>query len=324
MWGEPRTALYHDTMNYTQRFYEGETDYAAMRRLIADSYKLVAPHSYMLQGDLDWWCALLDEPAAFLPTIPLWFAGETLVGFVWPRIGSGEIFLHPHHRAAEPHLLAYAEQHLRTPPTAAEPAALTLVSLQSDTRRNELFMARGFVRTDDFLASHVFDLGQPTPVPHLPEGFAIRDMAGALDDAEAEARVDLHRAAFHPSKFTAAKYAAARNSPTFRPDLDLVAVAPNGDFAAYCTLWFEPQNRIALYEPVGCHPDYQRRGLGKAVLYEGLRRLRELGAVRAHVGSWQENSAGAYLYRAAGFRLIDRYYDWRKIYPAADPREGAT
>jgi mycothiol synthase len=311
-------------MNYTQRFYEGETDYAAMRRLIADSYKLAAPHSYMLLGDLDWWRALLAEPEAFLPTIPLWFADDTLVGFVWPREGNGELFTHPHHRAVEEHMVAYAEQHLRTPATAAKPAALTLVSLQSDTRRNELLTACGLVRMDSFLASHILDLSQPTPTPQLPEGFTIRDMTGALSAAEIEARVNVHRAAFHPSKFTAAKYALTRSSPTFRPDLDLVAVAPNGDFAAYCTLWFEPENRVALYEPVGCHPDYQRRGLGRAVLHEGALRLRELGAVRAHVGSWREDSAGAMLYRAAGFQLIDRFYDWRKIYPVADPATDTT
>ncbi len=216
-------------------------------------------------------------------------------------------------------MLAYAEQHLRTPATAAEPAALTLVGLQSDARRNELLTAGGFMRTDGFLAHHVLDLGQPTPVPQLPPGFAIRDMAGDLSAVELAARVNVHRAAFHPSKVTAATYAAVRSSATFRPELDLVVVAPNGDFAAYCTIWFESENRVGLYEPVGCHPDYQRRGLGRAVLHEGMRRLRELGAVRAHVGSWRDDSAGAMLYRAAGFQLIDRFYDWRKTYPAPDP-----
>lgn len=38
--------------------------------------------------------------------------------------------------------------------------------------------------------------------------------------------------------------------------------------------------------------------------------------MRAHVGSWQDNSAGA-LYRAAGFQLIDRFYDWHKTYADA-------
>ena len=49
-----------------------------------------------------------------------------------------------HHGAAEEHMVTYAEQHLRIPATAAEPASLTLVSLQSETRRNELLAARGF------------------------------------------------------------------------------------------------------------------------------------------------------------------------------------
>ncbi|MFN8470206.1 MAG: hypothetical protein U0X20_31920, partial [Caldilineaceae bacterium] len=173
-------------MNYTQRFYQGETDYAAMRRLIADSYKLAAPHSYMLLGDLDWWRALLAEPEAFLPTIPLWFAGDTLAGFLWPDEGSGEIFLHPHHRAAEPSMLAYAEQHLRQPATETEPSALKLVSLESDTRRNALLSEHGFVRLDSFLASHILELDQPTPEPQLPAGFVFRDMSGSLDAAAVE------------------------------------------------------------------------------------------------------------------------------------------
>ena len=196
-------------MNYTQRFYRDETDYAAMLRLIADSYRLSGPHSYMLLGDLDWWRALLGEPDSYLPTVPLWFAGDTLVGFLWPAEGSGDIMLHPHQRVAEPMMLAYTEQHLRKPASETEPARLMQVSLQSDTRRNELLAQHGFVRSNDFLASHVLDLDQPTPQPQLPAGFTLRDMTG---DADLEARVNVHRAAFHPSKLTLAKYAAARKA----------------------------------------------------------------------------------------------------------------
>jgi mycothiol synthase len=304
-------------MDYTQRFYRDETDYAAMRRLIAGGYKLAAPHSYMLLGDLDWWRALLGEPDNYLPGVPLWFAGATLVGFYWPADGSGDIMLHPHHRAAEPLMLAWAEQHLRKRAGALEPATLIQVSLESDSRRNQLLEQHGFARSHEFLASHVIGLDQPTPAPQLPPGFTIRDVAGdPLAGSDTEARVAVHRAAFDPSKFTLAKYAATRRSPTYRPDLDLVAVAPNGDFAAYCIAWFEEENRVALFEPVGCHPDYRRRGLGRFVLYEGMRRLRELGATRAHVGSWLDDSPGALLYRAAGFQLIDRFYEWHKSYPS--------
>jgi predicted N-acetyltransferase YhbS len=270
----------------------------------------------MLLGDLDWWRALLGEPESYLPTIPLWFSGETLIGFVWPAEGSGDIMLHPQHRTAEPLMLAYAEQHLYK--AAEDPAGKSLmqVSLESNARRNQLLEEHGFVRSNDFLAGHVIDLTEMPPLAHLPQGFTLRDMGGQVTDADLEARVNVHRAAFDPSKFTLQKYQRARNSPTYRPDLDIVAVAENGDFAAYCIVWFEPQNRTALFEPVGCHPLYQRRGLGRAVLYEGMRRLRELGAMRAHVNSWLDDSPGAQLYRAAGFQLIDRFYEWHKILPA--------
>ena len=300
---------------YIQRFYRDEADYAAMRRLIADSYALVAPHSYMLLGDLDWWRALNADPVAFMPTVPLWFAGETLVGFLWPGKGSGDIMLHPQHRAAEPQMLAWAEEHLSQAAAEGEGAALMQISLQSDTQRNDLLQQHSFVRSNDFLASHVLDL-EPLPelpAPDLAPGFALRDMTG---EENWEQRVEVHRAAFAPSKLTLEKYTRARRMPTYRPDLDLVVTAPNGDFAAFCILWLEEENGVALFEPVGCHPAYQRKGLGRAVLYEGLQRLCASGVRRAHVGSWGEDSAGAGLYRAVGFRLIDRFYEWHKTYPS--------
>jgi ribosomal protein S18 acetylase RimI-like enzyme len=307
-------------MSYTQRFYEGEADYAAMRALIADSYRLSAPHADMMLGDLDWWRALLPEPETFLPRVPLWFAGATLGGFIWPAEGSGDAIVHPAHRAAAPLLLAYAEAHLRKDADGGG-QSLMQVSLESDAARNQLLAAQGFVRSDDFLASHVIDLAEPKPQPQLPHGFTIRDMAGPVTDAELEARVNVHRAAFHPSKLTLAKYMAARRAPTYRPELDLVVMTPAGEFGAFTIVWYEPQNRTGLFEPVGCHPDFQRRGLGRAVLYEGLRRLRELGATRAHVNAWLDNSPGALLYRAAGFQLIDRFYEWHKTYPAPNPSQ---
>jgi len=299
-------------MTYTQRFYQDETDYAAMRRLIAASYRIAAPHAYMLLGDLDWWRALKPDPAAFLPTVPLWFAGDTLVGFLWPGQGSADILLHPQHRDAEPFMLAYAEEHLRQPAADDKPASLMQSSLDSDTLRNELLAQHGFERSNDFLAANRWVLDAPPPPPQLPPGFAFSSMAVLRDY---EARVQVHRAAFHPSRLTLDMYMRARQMPTYRPELDLVVVAPNGDLAAFTVLWFEPENRVALFEPVGCHPAYQRRGLGRALLYEGLRALHELGAAAAYVNSWLDNSPGALLYRAAGFHLIDRFYEWHKSYP---------
>ena len=37
-------------------------------------------------------------------------------------------------------------------------------------------------------------------------------------------------------------------------------------FAAACTIWFDQVNGVGLFEPVATHPDFQGRGLGKAVM----------------------------------------------------------
>ena len=65
------------------------------------------------------------------------------------------------------------------------------------------------------------------------------------------------------------------------------------------------QNNV-MFEPVGTHPDFQRRGLGKAVMTEALRRLKDRGMERAIVCTTAENTPGIKLYEAVGFRIINR------------------
>ncbi len=46
----------------------------------------------------------------------------------------------------------------------------------------------------------------------------------------------------------------------YRRDLDIVAVAPGGEIAGFCTIWYDDVTRTG-YEPVGVVPEYHRRGL---------------------------------------------------------------
>jgi ribosomal protein S18 acetylase RimI-like enzyme len=57
-----------------------------------------------------------------------------------------------------------------------------------------------------------------------------------------------------------------------------------------------------LFEPVGTHPDFQRKGLGKAVMVEGMRRMKAAGMRRAVVGFDPNNAAAFALYTSMGFR----------------------
>ncbi len=75
---------------------------------------------------------------------------------------------------------------------------------------------------------------------------------------------------------------------------DLVAIAPDGAVASFCTIWFDDVTRSAYFEPVATVPAHQRRGLGKALMTEGLRRLQRMGATRAFVGGYSQAANALY------------------------------
>ena len=94
-------------------------------------------------------------------------------------------------------------------------------------------------------------------------------------------------------------YLNIQRAPLYQRDLDLVAVAPGGEIAALCTVWFDDVTRTGAFEPVACVPEHQRRGLASAVMAEGLRRLQNLGATLATVGSYSTHAHD--LYESMGF-----------------------
>jgi ribosomal protein S18 acetylase RimI-like enzyme len=60
-------------------------------------------------------------------------------------------------------------------------------------------------------------------------------------------------------------------------------------------------NGVGMFEPVATHPDFQGKGLAKAVMAEGLRRMKAAGIRRATLGFDPNNAAALGLYRSLGF-----------------------
>jgi ribosomal protein S18 acetylase RimI-like enzyme len=75
--------------------------------------------------------------------------------------------------------------------------------------------------------------------------------------------------------------------------------------------WWDPDARVGEFEPVGTHPEHQRRGLSRALLTWGLRRYAERGASIVQVYSDATNVASEALYEAVGFerRAFHRRYE---------------
>ena len=102
-------------------------------------------------------------------------------------------------------------------------------------------------------------------------------------------------------------------SPVYDPDCDVVAVSPDGQIGAFCILWPDPVTGVGLFEPVGTHPDYQRKGLGKAVMREALERLRQRGMAQAILTTPQDNLPAVQLYQSVGFRIDGYLLSYKKL-----------
>jgi ribosomal protein S18 acetylase RimI-like enzyme len=153
-----------------------------------------------------------------------------------------------------------------------------------------------------------------------PAGYSIRSVGAD----ETEARVAVHRAAWRPaslpwedgravdpeatSSFTVAAYDAVRRCSLYDPELDLVAVAPDGALAGCCIVWLDEVIGVAEIEPLGVVPDHRRSGLAVAMCLEAANRVRAAGGDELFIntGPRPTYSAPGRAYAKAGFEVVER------------------
>ena len=311
------------THGLTHRPYQGDPDLTRLLAALSRAHAEPAGSALLHPGDLIW---ALFQNTLFDPSssIELWESAESrLVGFgifeegdfdtQW--LARGTLARDTDERTTfESEALAVARERARQ----AAAVELRTSILASDTLRRDLLVAEDFVPD----TTRVTRRGEPHTaflqlrqalddgsLEHAPPGdFVVRAVGG---EEEWPARVELHRTVWAPSRVTLDAYRRLRAAPVYRRDLDLVAAAPDGTFAAYAIVWYDPASAVGEFEPVGTHPDFRRRGAARTVMLEGLRRLRELGARRALVASSANNPASIRLYESVGFALADREQFYR-------------
>jgi len=145
-------------------------------------------------------------------------------------------------------------------------------------------------------------LNERIPEYPLPKGFSIRCVKGK---DEVEQLVALHRAAFGTNSMTAEYRLAMMSTPQYIQKMDLVAVTPNDELAAFCVCGFDDQDKKLGYtDPIGTHPSHQRIGLSKALTSAGLITLKNAGANTVRLGTSSENIAMQKLANALGFVCV--------------------
>lgn len=238
----------------------------------------------------------------------LWEVNGNIVALANYEMNVGQAFFawHPNFAHLKREMLLYAEDVLRK---EVEPGKAKLAAWINDFDSEFEAIARELGYTKDekypeFWDITMFSAQQPLPEIVLPQDYRLQSFGDELDVLK------FHRVMWRgfdngdtPSPdFTFRR--RMQSSPNYDPHLNIVVVAPGGDYAAYSGVWYDGVNQVAYIEPVATDPDYRRKGLAKAAVLECIRRVRKLGCKDVYVESAQA------FYLGIGFQRIFGRYPW--------------
>ncbi len=305
---------------FTTRAYRGETDYWLIRQLLVETYPTIPLGVNWEVRRWDGWF-WQDADRGRLRRGPqddvrLWqTADERLVAAVFSEDGGGDAHLQirPGYRWLEPDMLTWAEEHLAgSGETASGTRHLSVTVYDHDTDRLDLVLGRGYRAVWPVVARRMTLGPVPPPGPRPVEGYRLRALRpGDLSDLARLACV--LNAGFRRDCHTAQEQAGLTTAPCYRADLQLVAEADDGSFAAHIAFSIDDVNRRAILEPVCTDPAHGRKGLASALIAEGVRRVAATGVRDLYVEA--TNFIPNDLYRSAGFRDAYPGFVYRRTLP---------
>lgn len=223
------------------------------------------------------------------------------------QLGKAFCLTLPNYDFLKKEMLLYSKNNL------SDEGKFGVIIQDTDLKFQDTAAELGFIGSDYKESDAIFYLDKTSTAYDLPKGFHITSMKETFDpyqylrvlwkgfnhelDGEGE---------FQYSKEKELTVQAEMIRPNVKLDIKIAAVAPNGNFAAYCGMWYDKEAGYAVIEPVATDPEYRKLGLGKAVVLEGIRRVGELGAKIAFVGSSQQ------FYYSIGLRPFRTSTLWRE------------
>jgi mycothiol synthase len=303
---------------FQMRPYQSEDDYWNIRRFLCQVFLLNE------RRELSWNVARFDywrwhyiqnklirgpmERVTILWSTP----GGDLVGVLHP-FGEGEMRIHVHPRYNTPELVsemfAYAEENFRELLQSGRWGVYTPV-FSDDAQRQQILADRGYEKGLGKSRHWFRDLDAPLPGATVAQGYTVRSM-GTIEEHPARSWASWR--AFHADEGDEnydhdwSWFQNVQSAPLYRRDLDIVATDPKGEICSFCTIYYDDYTRSAVCVLVGTAAEYQRRGLGKAVILEGMRRLKLMGCNRVFATAYEPPAEALYSSVMQNYHLAETW-----------------
>lgn len=285
------------------RPYRGWDDLRAMQAVCSERLLASPGRAAAHPGDIAWWVGWPPSSVESLAEMfLLWEEGDDVVGFAafLPDDGDLSVFASP---ALTDTGVAGEFENAAHSWASGRDASVRWIEFEDETAAVERWRDRGYRPTDESYLNLTRALDDV-----VDEGRGKgrgKDRVRPVGDDDVEGRASITHAAFaSPKPFAeyAADYAVFRASPAYPHGWDLLLRDADGRAAACCIAWPDPVSRAGTFEPVATHPELHRRGFGRALLLDGLRRFAAAGMMYAIVGVHADNPGAEALYRSVGFR----------------------
>ena len=310
---------HHNAHSLTSRLYETEHDLQQMQGLLIEARSRTDDWHYAHVGELLFGFFMVACHLNPKEHIRLWHDDDKLVGYaILGEDPSLDFQVLPEYEwcGIETEAMLWSKTRiaeLRKHNPQQWGGSLVSGARQDNGRRRVFLGQHGFRYSGEFAEVNMLrSLNEPIPDSVLPTGCQVRAVAEA---GEIPNRAAAHRGVWQPwtdGNISDEDYARFMQLPGYNRDLDVVTVTPNGVIAATVNGWIDPVNRIGNFGQVGALPAYRRRGLTRAALLEGLRRMRARGMDRVCISTGVSNVPAIRLYESIGFEIVNQYLDYVK------------
>ena len=250
---------------------------------------------YQLNPDSPYWLPSRWEYAAYLVSplhlnrgkpnwtkyIQIWKDGDKIVGIVNSENPDENVFIHldPKYLHLKEEMIDWAEENI-------DFGGIRFWIHDKDAHTEEILKRSGYKVVPPNTYLNWCELDTYSPRITLPDDY----VAESLDEEETylDSKRECIAKAFGSEVLSPKLYKFMQSAPSYKRTLDLY-IRKGKQVVSMCTVWLDEKNDHGYIEPVGTHPDYQKRGLGKAVVNYAMKKLKDMKISRMYVGAYGDD-----------------------------------